>query len=209
MHRLARGAGATALTTHLCRTARVASSRYPLKELLGSECNLCFQRVCSPVLLTADDLHCRATREGDLDCPRVTLSFPPSTQPWYNALPMKRKAFERLVAQALDELPPEVQEQLDNVDVVVEEWPDPATLRRAGVRHAVQLLGFYHGVPRTKRTHNYGLVLPDKISIYRRPIELRSRTAEEMRATVRRVVRHEIAHHFGISDDRLREIGAY
>lgn len=122
---------------------------------------------------------------------------------------MKQEAFERLVAQALDDLPAEIQEQLDNVDVLVEDWPDPMTLRRAGVRHPVQLLGFYHGVPRTKRTHSYGLVLPDKIIIYRRPIEIRSRTAEEVRATVRRVVRHEIAHHFGISDARLREIGAY
>jgi predicted Zn-dependent protease with MMP-like domain len=122
---------------------------------------------------------------------------------------MKREAFERLVAQALDDLPPEIHKQLDNVDVSVEDWPDPATLRQAGVRHPVQLLGFYHGVPRTRRTHSYGLVLPDKITIYRRPIEIRSRTPEETRATVRRVVRHEIAHHFGISDNRLREIGAY
>jgi predicted Zn-dependent protease with MMP-like domain len=122
---------------------------------------------------------------------------------------MEREAFERLVAQALDDLPPEIHEQLDNVDVLVEDWADPVTLRKAGVRHPVQLLGFYHGVPRTKRTHSYGLVLPDKITIYRRPIEIRSRTADEMRATVRRVVRHEIAHHFGISDERLREIGAY
>jgi predicted Zn-dependent protease with MMP-like domain len=122
---------------------------------------------------------------------------------------MKREAFERLVAQALDDLPPEIHKQLDNVDVLVEDWPDPATLRQAGVRHPVQLLGFYHGVPRTRRTHSYGLVLPDRITIYRRPIEIRSRTPEEIGATVRRVVRHEIAHHFGISDDRLREIGAY
>ncbi|MGD9028514.1 MAG: metallopeptidase family protein, partial [Anaerolineae bacterium] len=73
---------------------------------------------------------------------------------------MKREAFERLVAQALDDLPPEIHKQLDNVDVSVEDWPDPATLRQAGVRHPVQLLGFYHGVPRTRRTHSYGLVLP-------------------------------------------------
>jgi predicted Zn-dependent protease with MMP-like domain len=122
---------------------------------------------------------------------------------------MKREAFERLVADALDDLPADIQQRLDNVDVVVEDWPDAATLRRAGVRHPMQLLGFYHGVPRTRRTRSYGLVLPDKITIYRRPLEMRSRTAEEMRATVRRVVRHEIAHHFGIGDDRLREIGAY
>ncbi len=122
---------------------------------------------------------------------------------------MKRQAFERLVAAALDELPQEIQQALDNVDVVIGDWADPATLRRAGLRHPTQLLGFYHGVPRTKRTHNYGLVMPDKISIYRRPIEMRAHTAEEARAIVRRVVRHEIAHHFGVDDDRLREIGAY
>jgi predicted Zn-dependent protease with MMP-like domain len=122
---------------------------------------------------------------------------------------MQRQAFERLVAAALDELPQEIQQALDNVDVVIEDWADPTTLRRAGLRHPTQLLGFYHGVPRTKRTHNYGLVLPDKISIYRRPIEMRAHTAEEARAIVRRVVRHEIAHHFGVDDDRLREIGAY
>ncbi|MBS3785068.1 MAG: metallopeptidase family protein [Anaerolineae bacterium] len=122
---------------------------------------------------------------------------------------MRLETFQRLVAEALDNLPPEIQEKLDNVDVVVEDWPDPLTLRRAGLRHPAQLLGFYHGVPHTKRTHSYGLVLPDKISIYRRPIEMRSRSPEELRATVRRVVRHEIAHHFGIDDDRLREIGAY
>lgn len=122
---------------------------------------------------------------------------------------MKPGTFERLVVQALDDLPSDIQHTLDNVEVVVEDWPDPTTLRRAGVRHPMQLLGFYHGVPRTKRTHSYGLVLPDKITIYRRPIEMRSRTREELRATVRRVVEHEIAHHFGIDDDRLREIGAY
>jgi predicted Zn-dependent protease with MMP-like domain len=122
---------------------------------------------------------------------------------------MKPETFERLVAQALDDLPPDIQERLDNVDVVVEDWPDAATLRRAGVRHPIQLLGFYHGVPRTKRTHSYGLVLPDKITIYRRPIEMHSRTMEDVRSTVLRVVKHEIAHHFGIDDHRLREIGAY
>jgi predicted Zn-dependent protease with MMP-like domain len=122
---------------------------------------------------------------------------------------MSRQIFERLVAEALDDLPESVQQRLDNVDVVVEDWPDQATLHRAGLRHPAQLLGFYHGVPHTKRSHSYGLVLPDKITIYRRPIEMRSRTTEEIRATVRRVVRHEIAHHFGIDDDRLREIGAY
>jgi predicted Zn-dependent protease with MMP-like domain len=122
---------------------------------------------------------------------------------------MRPDIFERLVAQALDNLPRDIQEKLDNVDVVVEDWPDSATLQRAGVRQPTQLLGYYHGVPQTKRTRGYGLVLPDKITIYRRPIEMQSRSIQEMRATIDHVVRHELAHHFGIGDDRLREIGAY
>jgi predicted Zn-dependent protease with MMP-like domain len=122
---------------------------------------------------------------------------------------MNRQTFEHLVAQALDELPAEFQEKLDNVEVIVEDWPDRATLQLAGVHHPASLLGFYHGIPQTKRTHNYGLVLPDKISIYQRPIEMRCHTPEQVRSTVHRVLRHELGHHFGISDDRLREIGAY
>lgn len=122
---------------------------------------------------------------------------------------MQRRAFQRLVAEALEDLPPSIQEKLDNVEVVIEDWPARETLVRAGLRHPSQLLGFYHGVPRTKRTHRYGLVLPDRISIYQRPIEMRCRTPAEVRATVRRVVRHEIGHHFGLDDDRLQQIGAY
>jgi predicted Zn-dependent protease with MMP-like domain len=122
---------------------------------------------------------------------------------------MDRRAFERLVAEALNELPKAFQEKLANVQVVVEAWPDRETMRRIGTRHPAGLLGLYHGVPQTKRDHNYGLVLPDKISIYQGPIELRCHTAEQVRILIQRVLRHEIAHHFGISDERLREIGAY
>lgn len=117
--------------------------------------------------------------------------------------------FEELVAQAVADLPEDFREKLENVAILVEEWPDLTTMGLAGVRSPTQLLGFYHGVPHTHRTTGYGLVPPDKISIYRRPILMRCRTPEEVQALVRRVVYHEIAHHFGIDDDRLREIGAY
>jgi len=120
-----------------------------------------------------------------------------------------RHAFERLVAEAINNLPETFREKLDNVQVVVEDWPDRETMHRARIRHPAELLGFYHGVPQTKRSHNYGLVLPDKISIYQRPIELRCRTLEQVRTTVQHVLRHEIAHHFGISDERLHQIEAY
>jgi len=82
-------------------------------------------------------------------------------------------------------------------------------MRRLGTRRPMTPLGVYHGVPQTKRGRGYGLVLPDKIIIYQGPIERQCRTMEEVRATLRRVLLHEIAHHFGITDERLREIGAY
>ena len=122
---------------------------------------------------------------------------------------MEIDSFERMVAEAWEDLPAFFLDKLDNVEVVIEEWPDPETMRRTGVGHRSQLLGFYHGIPRTIRTHRYGSVLPDKISIYRQPILKRCRSEDEARETVARVLRHELAHHFGISDGRLRELGAY
>jgi predicted Zn-dependent protease with MMP-like domain len=122
---------------------------------------------------------------------------------------MEDAVFEQLVAEALEALPEVFRQRLENVEIVVEDWPDRQTMRMAGVRSPADLLGFYHGVPLTRRTSNYMLVLPDKISIYRQPILMRCRTLEEVRAMVARILRHEIAHYFGIDDERLEEIGAY
>ena len=128
---------------------------------------------------------------------------------WYNAPVMDRLAFEQLVAEAVDRLPDVFREKLDNVALVVEDWPDRRAMAAAGARHPAGLLGLYHGVPQERRTHDYGLVLPDKITVYQRPIEMRCRTPAQVRSLVEHVVRHEIAHHFGIDDARLREIGAH
>ena len=122
---------------------------------------------------------------------------------------MTRIAFEELAAEALDALPEYLRDRMHNVDIVVQDWPDGDTMRQAGVDHPTELLGFYHGVPLTERGHYYDLVLPDKISIYRLPILMHCRTPEEVRDTIHRVLRHEIAHYFGMDDERLREIGAY
>ena len=127
----------------------------------------------------------------------------------YNKSVMNRSVFERLVAEALEALPDFFQEKLNNVAVVVEAWPNQETMRRASVHSPTEILGFYHGVPQTKRTHHYALVPPDKISIYQRPIEMRCRTVEQIRALVQHVLKHEIAHHFGLDDEQLRQIGAY
>jgi len=122
---------------------------------------------------------------------------------------MNTADFERIVAESLDDLPPAFLERLENVEVVVEPYADQETLHLAGIPSPMQLLGFYHGVPLTERTHGYTLVLPDKISIYQQPIERLCHTPAAIRAQVRRTVMHELAHHFGISDDRLRELGVY
>jgi predicted Zn-dependent protease with MMP-like domain len=108
--------------------------------------------------------------------------------------------FEQCAQDALDSLPAELNAYMSNVAVVIEDEPPGGQ----------PLLGLYHGVPMTMRTSSYGGVPPDKISIYRGPLERHyGRDPERLRAEIRRVVLHEVAHHFGISDERLREMDRY
>jgi predicted Zn-dependent protease with MMP-like domain len=119
---------------------------------------------------------------------------------------MQIEEFRTLVERAIENLPLEFQRKLENVDVVVEEWPTPGQLRQAKHIHPTQLLGLYQGVPQTRRGRGYGLVLPDKISIFQKPIEAQCRFAYEIEAKIAEVVRHEIAHHFGLDEETLRKI---
>jgi len=119
---------------------------------------------------------------------------------------MERIRFEALVVKAVEGLPPEFRQKLENVDIVVEDWPGPAELKRDRPIRRTQLLGLYQGVPQTRRGQEYGLVLPDKISIFQRPIEAQCRTESDIEAKITEVVWHEIAHHFGLNDETLREI---
>ena len=119
---------------------------------------------------------------------------------------MDREKFEDLVAQALDELPEEFQDRLENVDVVVMDHPTRRQLAKVG--RGMTLLGLYEGVPQTGRTRGYNLVTPDKITIFQKPIEAECRNEAEVTVEIQKVVLHEIAHHFGIGDARLREIEA-
>jgi predicted Zn-dependent protease with MMP-like domain len=108
--------------------------------------------------------------------------------------------FEEEVRAALESLPERLRDAMSNVEVVVEEEP-PGGL---------PLLGLYQGIPLTRRGSGYGQVLPDKISIYRGPILRHFGHREDvLRDQIRRVVLHEVAHHFGISDERLIEIDRY
>ncbi|MGB6873629.1 MAG: metallopeptidase family protein [Dehalococcoidia bacterium] len=119
---------------------------------------------------------------------------------------MQRENFEALVARAIDSLPPEFQCKLENVDIVVENWPTRGQLGQVKHSHPTQLLGLYQGVPQTRRDRGYGLVLPDKISIFQKPIEAQCRFGDEIEAKIEEVVRHEIAHHFGLDEKTLRKI---
>ena len=110
------------------------------------------------------------------------------------------------MARAVEHLPPEFQQRLENVDIVTQDWPTNTQLRRARLASRGQLLGLYEGVPRTRRGRSYGLVLPDKISIFQKAIEAQCRSESGVEALVGEVILHELAHHFGLDDRTLRRI---
>ncbi|MCB8919706.1 MAG: metallopeptidase family protein [Ardenticatenaceae bacterium] len=139
-------------------------------------------------------------------------------QPVMIMLPTEQ--FEALVEQALAGLPPYFQEKMSNVAVLVQVWPTRSDLVRAGVPAGHTLLGLYTGIPLTVRNQGYNLVAPDTITLFQGPIEAAALAMvlpgdeagdglARIERQVRRTVLHELAHHFGISDERLRELGAY
>jgi len=109
---------------------------------------------------------------------------------------LSEEEFGELVERALDGIPQQLGRMMRNVAVVVEDYGG-----------SPNLLGLYHGVPLTQRTTSYSGVLPDRIAIYRLPILARCRTHEDVVRQVQITVVHEVAHHFGIDDDRLGELG--
>jgi predicted Zn-dependent protease with MMP-like domain len=114
--------------------------------------------------------------------------------------------FEELVRQAVESLPQEFLDRLDNVDVTVEDEPSRVLLREQGLGRGSTLFGLYQGVPLTHRG-SYGGALPDKITIFQGPLQRACQTEEDLVGEVRITVAHEIAHFFGIDDDRLDELG--
>jgi predicted Zn-dependent protease with MMP-like domain len=122
---------------------------------------------------------------------------------------MNRRKFEQFVDEAMQQLPAALSDRIDNLAVRIENRPTPAQLRRWDVPLGTMLLGFYEGVPLSERTADYGLVPPDIIYVFQRSIEEVCSTEEEIREEVGRTVRHEIAHHFGIDDERLEELDRY
>jgi len=115
--------------------------------------------------------------------------------------------FESLVDQALTDLPTEIVQHMENVAITVADWPSLSELQRAHVAHPQQLFGLYEGVPLTRRGVHYNLVAPDRIVLYRGPLLAACHTVPALREQIRRTVVHEIAHHFGIGEARIRELG--
>jgi predicted Zn-dependent protease with MMP-like domain len=119
---------------------------------------------------------------------------------------MLPRRLARLVRQALDDLPEPYRDWLDNVDVVIERRPRRSHLASAGLGAGETLFGLYEGVPLTER-EGYGMTLPDKITVFQEPLEREFSDEAELVAEVRKTVLHELAHHFGMSDEHLEELG--
>ena len=117
--------------------------------------------------------------------------------------------FEAIVAAAVNAIPDEFADRIANLEFAVEDWAQPGDYARTGSPAGSTILGVYRGVPLSRRQSGYHLALPDRIVIFRAPIMRLARDEADLVQRVHHVVRHEIAHYFGISDERLREIDAY
>lgn len=120
---------------------------------------------------------------------------------------VRRKIFDRLVEEALASIPEALRARMDNVAIVIAEWPTPEQLEGAGVEPEDQLFGLYEGTPLIERGILADPLLPDRITIFRGPLEEACDSAEEIREEIRRTVIHEVAHHFGIDEDALADLG--
>lgn len=114
--------------------------------------------------------------------------------------------FEDLINQAMDELPQEYIKRLDNVAIVFEEEPTPEQRTKLQLKCNDTLFGLYEGIPLTKRGISYNLVLPDKITIFKKPMVMYSPSMAGLRAQVKHTLWHEIAHYFGLEHDRIHDI---
>jgi len=120
---------------------------------------------------------------------------------------VRRVDFRAVLRQALDDLPPLFRKALDNVAVVVEEWPPDWLLDELGIPPDETLYGYYHGVPLPERSVSAPAALPDKISIYRGPLEEDFPDPTELRRQIRVTLLHEIGHYFGMDEEQLERLG--
>lgn len=117
---------------------------------------------------------------------------------------VSRRSFEKMVKAAIETIPMELKEQLENVAFVVQK--DPSDLPQDWEEEDQDLLGLYHGISRKDRGVGYGNVLPDRIVIYQRPLEKISSNLEELKENIRQTVIHEVGHYFGFDEEELRQL---
>jgi len=142
----------------------------------------------------------RSTPRASAPCSHLNSHHP--------ARPTTLEAFARLVARALDTLPMEIAEKLENVAVTIEDRPSPEVLKEKGLTNPDELFGLYRGIPRPWRSIFAPLTdFPDKIEIYYQPIVRACSHARDIRDLVRRVVVHEVGHHFGMTHEQMRALG--
>jgi predicted Zn-dependent protease with MMP-like domain len=119
---------------------------------------------------------------------------------------VSEEEFEGLVAEAINSLPENFKEKMENIAIAIEDLPSHELLIEMKIKSPYGLLGLYRGVPYPRRGIWYRNVLPDKIIIFKKPIEVRCRNREDIKESVRRVVIHEIGHYFGLNEADLRKI---
>jgi predicted Zn-dependent protease with MMP-like domain len=119
------------------------------------------------------------------------------------------EAFDQLVTKAMDELPQEYIKGLDNVAIVYADWPDEHQAAKAGLKPDNLLLGLYEGIPLTQRGAGYTFVLPDKITLFKTPIQMVSHTEKEFFEQIKLTLWHEIAHYYGLNHDRIDQLHAH
>ena len=117
-----------------------------------------------------------------------------------------QEEFEDLASEAIGNLPKALLGQLNNVSVVVEQWPSKEQVEETQLDNERQLLGLYQGIPLTDR-ESYNLVLPDKITIFQGPLQAMCHSREELAQEIKLTLTHEIAHHFGINNEWLENMG--
>ncbi|MCA1960934.1 MAG: metallopeptidase family protein [Desulfomonile sp.] len=119
---------------------------------------------------------------------------------------MNTQTFFRFVKQAMEDLPQDFREKLENVEIIVEDYPDRETLADLGIRSRLDLMGLYVGTPITERSVFQSPSLPDRIFLYRVPILRAAGGRQRIAETIRDVFIHEVGHHFGFNDDQLEQM---
>lgn len=148
--------------------------------------------------------------QDDGDTGELTSVARTTTTGSISAIPVAEETeFAEHVKAALADLPEEFAMRMENIELLIEPWPRAQQRRAVGIKPWQTLYGLYQGIPLTRRQHSYGLVTPDVITIFSEPLRRDFPSPERLRKQIRRTVLHEIAHHFGISDERLHELDAY